>query len=517
MSVGASYPVSARRNVVTRTPAPAPPRTNFLLSLTYDLIQDDTAILVKFIPATGFGNSWFSIYLNGIHQTSVFAAEGTMSQQVIESNNGKNSIAVLWTGEQQLVRQPSAVAETEKTGQKVTLAWNWVYDIIGNPASELSNWTLSGLTREWTEPGGVLTRRQLQIASDETGGTVAITGTRNGLEVFSGSAAQGATATLTQSNGSGISGTVDVGATAADADETLHLRLPSSMEIFRDTSSSPTTSVASVGYNESDVASYVETSALASATYYYRMRATSDTADVGDYGTDVTIDVPGTPDAPEDLAYSSGNAAATVLSFTASDTVGATYNLYMAAIGATILPVQTPVATAIAGSTTITMPAVTGYAGSVRVLLRAESVGIEEKNGNELVLEYDAAGAFVVARPNTPEVTLDTVTTGTTISMAVTYDSTNELGVGVTAQLFTRVPTGTFDFTTVEDSDALAGTGTIKTGTLAVTLANGWHYVTSKVATAGGIQSAVEAQEQLVYVSDTNISSPAPSVKLSGG
>jgi hypothetical protein len=480
-------------------------------------ISDDRSLLVEFIPATGFGNSWFSIFLNGVFQEAVYAAESKTSQAVITSENGKNFVAVLWTGEEQIRNQDNVVEETEQTGQKVSLEWDWPYEIIGNPDSELSNWALTGFTREWTESGTTSTRRQLQIEIAEDGGTATITGTRNQTEVFSGSAALGATATLTESNSSGISGSVDVGAAAADGTESLTLRLPASIGIYRDTSPSPTVSVGTVNYNDADSAIFTEGTALSAATYYYRLRATSDTADVGDYGTDSSIIVPGTPDAPDDLAYSSGDASATVLSFTASESVGATYSLYMATIGAGILDVQNAVATAGAGSTTITMPAVTGYAGTVRVLLRATLSDIEEKNGQELRIEYDAAGAYVAPRPNTPILDDAVITSGTTVTVAVSYDTTGEEGTAQDVQLFTRTPSGSYDFDTPEDTDTLAGSGTIKTGSLTTGLANGWHYITAMAATAAGLQSATEAQEQLVYVSDTNISSPTADIRLAGG
>jgi len=503
-----------RRSRSTAIPAPPPPRTNFLKSLTVTSISGGLALLVKFEPATGF-TGWFSIYRNGEYVEAVYAQEAAITQTVIQSVDGNNSISVLWTGTKQNRKQDNVIDSTEATGRKVRLDWTWELEIIGDEDSELDNWTLNGLTLAAVEQGSALTRRQIRVDITESGGTATIVGRANGVTLFSGSATLGNTATLNEVNQSGVYGSVDVGAATVTESETLALRLPASVDVLRGSVPSPTTDIATVEFTGGATGYWREPDNLDGGTYYYRLQATSDTGDVGDYGDDIFIIVPATPEPPTDLAYSSGGAADTVLSFTASPTAGASYNLYMRAIGDDIFDVQTPVATAVAGSTTISAPSISGYPGTVTFLLRAELAGIEEKNGYELDIEYDAAGVYVEPRPNASTINTVDVVDGTSVNVSLLYDSTGEKGTATVGQLFTRTPTGSYNFASPADSDTLTGTG-IKSASLSATLANGWHYITTKAATATGLQSETQSDEQLVYVSDQNISSPTPSARLTG-
>jgi hypothetical protein len=59
-----------------------------------------------------------------------------------------------------------------------------------------------------------------------------------------------------------------------------------------------------------------------------------------------------------------------VVKWTASPTVGATYNLYLQIIGEAYMNLNTPIAIA-AGETQVTLPAIVGYPGTIRLILRA--------------------------------------------------------------------------------------------------------------------------------------------------
>ena len=84
------------------------------------------------------------------------------------------------------------------------------------------------------------------------------------------------------------------------------------------------------------------------------------------------------PAPPTNLAYASGNAAATVLSFTPSATGGATYRAYLADAIDGVMNLNDIQATALAGANSITLPAITGYPGIAYAIVRAASGGIEE-------------------------------------------------------------------------------------------------------------------------------------------
>jgi len=507
---GHDYPITARWSRNLSIPAPPPPRKDYLKSLTVKEINNGFAVLVTFEPADGEGDAWFSIYNNGVFRQSVFVREGDTTVVSIPADNGLNIVTVVSTGQEQFKYQDNILGPINEIGQKVQLDWTWDYEIIGNPDSELSNWTLDGLKIENTLNGSPVTRRKIEITIVASGGTVTVSSS-----TFSGSGPVGNTITLTALNQSGVTGSVEASASAVTASEVLAVRLPQSIGVFRDVTPSPAVKVADVAYNNRDAASWKEPADLDGGPYYYRLQATSDTGEVGLFGADVTIVVPDRPGPPADLAYSSGGAANTVLSFTPSDTVGATYNLYMRNIGDGNFNTDNPVATAIAWSSTIAAPAVIGYPGTVSFILRAELNGIEELNNEILDIEYDGVGVRVDPRPNDILINGVDVSTGTTLDVDLTYNSADEAGVATQGQLFVRTPTGVYDFNAPDDASSLIGTN-IRNVSLTVTLATGWYYITAMAATASGVQSVTPTPERLVYISDDDIASPTPTAKIIG-
>ncbi|MFQ5409629.1 MAG: hypothetical protein ACE5FI_14565, partial [Anaerolineales bacterium] len=261
---------------------------------------------------------------------------------------------------------------------------------------------------------------------------------------------------------------------------------------------------------------------LSAGTYYYRTEYISDTGDEGAETATETIVIPGPPEPPSSLAYSSGAAAATVLSFVASPTSGATYRAYLMQPGGASINFGAPAATAPVGSTTITLPALTGYPGTAYVVVRAvSSGGAEEVNGEVLALEYDALGSYVVQRPNTPTVTLWDVTAGNTLQVAAGYDPTDEAGIATQIHLCTRTPSGSYTWTAPDATAALVASAVhpgAKTASLQILGAvNGWHYFALKSATAAGMQSASASAEILVYIDTTDLSAPSVDTDISRG
>ena len=266
-----------------------------------------------------------------------------------------------------------------------------------------------------------------------------------------------------------------------------------------------------------------------------RLTPVSDTGKDGTQSSSDSLTVTGVPAPPTDLAYDSGNAAATVLSFTDSVTAGATYRAYipqtsygtfstLAGSGA-----QTNfndiAATAINGVGSITLPAINNYPGIVPVVLRAVSGGNEERNLMTLLLEYDAAGNIVLARPNTPGVLLNrvAVTNSLDASIPCTYDPTDEAGTASKVQLFTRDAddsSSTYDFGTV---DAEANLGSAVNGVKAATIsysfpAAGWYYCKVLAATAADTLSpAADGVEFLMYVSDSTVPAGSLTAEISRG
>ena len=361
---------------------------------------------------------------------------------------------------------------------------------------------------------GKATRGDIAVSLSVDAGTATIVlSDVSGNTLGSGSGAVGGSVTITGT----VSGTIDVDAGAATLTGDLRYRYPAQMAVYVDTDNPPTDQDGVVAFAQSDSATYTATG-LAAGTYYVALRPTSDTGDVAAKGTASSATVAGVPVAPTDLAYDSGDAAATVITWTESTTVGATYNIYIKNIDDDVLDTSTAATTSATGTDTKTLPAITGYPGIAQVLIRAEFGGAEEKNGELLLIEYDAAGDYVAPRPNGISVQKVSVSSGTSLSVQCTYDTTGEAGTATTAQIFARDPDGSYDFDTPDGTASLsADYSGLKYATVTASLANGWHWVTAKAATVAGVQSLNQAQEVLVYVSDVDATAPTPTLTTTGG
>jgi len=336
--------------------------------------------------------------------------------------------------------------------------------------------------------------------------------------IASGSGSVGGSITLTEINSSGITGSVTVDAAAVSGDAVLSFRWPAFMRILRDQTSPPTSIISTAIYNGGDTGSFIDPDTLDAGTYYYAFQAISDTDDIGDKSTPQTINVTGAPDAPDNLAYVSGDAAATLISWEESETVGATYNIYVANPDDPYLDTTTPTQTAVTGSTGAALDAITGYPGTAQVLVRAEFSGTEELNGDILFIEYDSSGVYVDKRPNIPSISSIDVASGLQINVAGNYNPSGEEGEGASLQLFIRDPDGSYDFTTPDDTVAL-GTSIngYKFATLTASKTIGWYYVTLKAITSTGVQCTGQSAEVAVYVSDLNAVAPTGSFTLTRG
>ena len=491
-------------------------------------VRSGTAIEVDFTPTDDFDDAVFGVYLNNALALEAYIGEdGTSGKRAIAVTGADPVVEVLRHGHAMNYDMSRvARASDATTSSLVTLSWTWPVEVLsvidsdGTENGDLSNWSLSGVNYLDTERAALDTRGRLEVDMTVTGTTVALTILRNDQEVATGSGTTGTTITITASNSSGITGSVDVGAAASTStDATLWLRWPQSMAVLRDTSDPPSTTVATVQFNAADSASWTESAALAADTYYYRIKPTSDTGQAGTASASSTAVVPGPPDAPEDLAYSSGNAAATVLSFTASETAGATYRAYMREPDQTFMDMTTPAATASAGSTTITLPAISGYAGTAYVVLRAVSGGVEEENGAVLALEYDGAGAYVLPRPNDATIGEWSIGSGDTLTVTGYYEPAGEGTAAANLELFTRTESGSYDFDTPADTTALSAVSdTLKKAALTVgSLATGWHYFTIKASTSGGVLSENYPTEVLFYVDTGAVSAPTLSLSVARG
>lgn len=499
---------------------------NHVAFYQYRVVRGNTAIKVRFQPTTGLGDAYFGVYLNSVLVRTVYADEGAITPYYsirVDPEVTGHSLVILRHGHGPDANLARVARDIDsETSSHATLAWAWGYEVLGADASTdsgyTSNWVITGLSYFQTERvANFPTRGAFTFDLTRSGGNATVVVKRFGTHVFEGTGAVGGAIALTAQDGSDATASVTVSGSATTlTGGRLYVRWPESMIVKRGASPSPTTTVATVSFDQRDATRWFDPAVLSPGTYYYRTQYLSDTGDEGNFSSDKTAVITDPPDPPSNLVYTSGNYTNTVIGFTGSPTSGATYRVYLKQPDGNFIDVANPVATPGAGATSATLPTITGYPGRAYVLVRAIKAGVEEKNGNVLEIEYDAAGAVVVARPNTP--TLDTasvdVTTGLTLGVRSLYPTADEAASPDKINLYKRAPGGSYNFS-VYDAQATPGSAVngLRLTTLSYTFsAPGWYYVTAKAATAGGVLSSGQAPEILVYVSDVNMT--APSIEL---
>jgi hypothetical protein len=491
------------------------------------LRDDESAIAYCFMPRTGLGDAFFGIYLNGRKIKTVRAAEGEETQVLVPApwGSGVSDILALRHGHlsdpsyatEKVVR---VMSETYGGSKRITLEFDFkpnVAEPLEDDGGYTSTWDLAGL--EWgvnTRPvEGYPSRAELDLAITVSGGNVTITLSLGDHKIAEGTAVIGGApfnVNLLEQNGSGVSGSVTVDDSVATvAAATLVIRWPKEMIIKRGTSNPPTVEVDRVRFKGQNIVRWTEVSDLADGTYYYRTQPNSDTGDAGTASSVVSKAVASAPAAPSDLAYASGNAAACHLSFTPSATPGATHRIYLATTIGQVMSMQDPnPAGTVFGSGTVLLPAISGYPGKAYALLRAVSAGgVEEKNLDILELEFNAAGNFETARPNTPGIIRDAVAiaNGRATTFRISYDPRHEKAVATHIKLFKRTPTGAYNFASADGTVVLQNTVQfLKIASFSYTFpSNGWWFVKCLGWTGSQLSDATDALEFKIYVSDADM------------
>jgi len=479
------------------------------------------------------------VFVNAKKVATVYDSDGAEKNVDVQIPYGTNSfsIFIMRVGQlsDPLANYDRCARVSEETeNERITLVLTFVPKVVEpefSSGTHTSSWALTGavLGENTARVAGHPTWGRLGYTIDVDGGVATLTLTSGTRTVASGSATVlGAPfpITFTASDGSGLAGSVTVADTVADVtDGVLDVRWPKEMKIKRGTSDPPTTVIATVPFRGENQVRYTEASELAAGTYYYRTQQVSDTGSNGTESATVSIVAIGAPEPPTNLAYSSGGVADTVLSYNRSTTAGATYRLYHPnSVGGQInmdVPAQTIGSGTPGGAATIAVTSFAVAAGTVAFVLRAVSGGVEERNLNVLLVEYDAAGARVAPRPNTPGINEGgiTITSGRDISVPVLYDPTREKGTATQVYFYKRTPSGSYPAVGSPDATAsLSSTANgLKKATISYTFAsNGYYYIRALAATAAGVTSlTTDAAEFLVFASDETMAAPTFTAELS--
>jgi hypothetical protein len=209
-----------------------------------------------------------------------------------------------------------------------------------------------------------------------------------------------------------------------------------------------------------------------------------------------------TPPAAPTLAAPTGNAAATTINW-ATGEAGCTYTVYFSDIDTPInlgnFALPAPITTGV-DATSQVLPAIVGYPGRVRVLVRATKGGVEEKNGDEQVIEYDSVGAIVGDRPNRASVQ-DVTTNGLTLTVKAVIDSLEADADATHLDLYVKDVGTPFVLGTPEASESLsAAVDNVQVKEISYAVAYpGFYHFEVRARTAGGIRSAF-ATERFIHL-----------------
>jgi hypothetical protein len=464
---------------------------------------------------------------------------------------------------------------------RVTLQFSLVPEIVGavGDGGYTSDWQLTGL--RYGRTAGLVpgrhTRGKLDLNLAVSDGTVTVTLLLRGSRLAEGTApVQGApfTVDLQECNGSGLAGSLTLAPNVASlSGATLYARWPAGVLVKRGQSQPPSETVAELEFHGEEAMRWTEPADLPAGTYYYCVAPVSDTGLPGADSNVLSVNLAGAPRPPANLAYDSGDAAATTVRFASSPTPGAQHRGYLQqpgdppanldddpaataqahdpwqcvhaySLGQYVAPtawnglryectvpgesglveptwpltpgltVQDAAVVWTCRAYKLSLPPIVGYPGTARVVVRAAKDGVEERNLEFLDLEYDGDGKFVPGRPNVPGIHTAQlgVTDGLTLSVPGIYSPHGEKGVATHLKLFVRAPLGSYDYGSPCDSAALEPTGAngLKSALLRYTFPQpGWHYVRILAATAEGTLSD-PAQAPEAAVLASAADAPAP-------
>lgn len=490
--------------------------------------QVGQALRLRFKPVAGMGDAYFAIHVQTEKVANVYAREGVESSLVAPLPFGESVVAVAVfrlgrVGDLAYNAYRVARSFQSEDARRVVASFPWTPEVVGeeDDANDYASaWSLAGLVYgiNCAAIAGRATRATLDVLVENDSGAIAVTLSRLGVVVAYGSATYtvgpSVSVTLAAVGSSGLSGSVTVSTSApATWSANLVARWPASMQILRGTSSPPSAVVATVPFDGQTGGTWREPNDLAAGVYYYAFRTVSDTGVVGIAAEPLSVTIPGAPAPPVAIAYKSGTAAATVLSLTKSPTAGATYRAYVAAPGAAF-DFGAIGATAGVNATEITLPAITGYPGTARVIVRAVSSGVEEQNIDALELEYGSGGAYVPKRPNGCRLDAGraVVSQGTVLNAVAVYDPANQAAAPTGCRLFVRSPGAAYNYATPDASGSWVDKGGMFTAALTVDLAIGGHYFIQAVPyNTDGLALVAGCPEIPVYASGAQGAAPSGS------
>lgn len=406
----------------------------------------------------GWGGFNWAIYVDDSFYSIVTLLEGVTEYFSVtphDFNKLLHSFSLEAIGNWSFVPSNTAVGSAhfqyeEDFGDTVLVQWtaNQNYLVVGDLTAALSAWSLTGLRRaKNVATADVATRSKLNVTVTQSGADNTVQLLLGAQVVASGVRTGDGVVTLTEQNDSGLSGTVTVAYTS-DVSAVLLARWPKTYTIA-------VTGGETFTVNDDGLANKFEFKivGLAPATYTVTITPMSDTGQAHTATVIPSIVVQDVPDPTAFIALQAapGDYLATNIEWLPSYTAGVTYEVYDSALDEPTIVTASIASPAV---TTLTLPAIALGAGKRRVIVESKKAGIESGARQSITIEYDAAGAIVLLRPNIVRYSLIDVTAGWTVNFRYEYDRTEARGnaTKVAAFIVTEANLAAFDASGVADA-----------------------------------------------------------------
>lgn len=287
------------------TTAPAGAHEDQLQTVALADSGDGLSARLTITPATGYGDQYFVIVVDGIART-VYVAEGATAALSIAYDAGftEHAVSVIPNGDwPDLDDIDYALVQQEflaDKGKNLLLKWDPVIEIADadGDAGQFDTWALTGVARGYTGRALSPTELELDVVLSTADGVHTVQLSVGAQVLARGSITGDGTVTLSEVDGSGLSGSVALTYTGdlTLGTAVLRIRFAASYQVHCATSLSfprtPELVVFDTGV-ETRLSGMVKN--LSAGTYYYLIRAVSDTGVVGNNVTAGSVAVPGRP------------------------------------------------------------------------------------------------------------------------------------------------------------------------------------------------------------------------------
>lgn len=479
------------------------------------------SIRLRAYPLTAYQEKYYALYVNGTYEGfNRYANPNEIIQTVSPLDPGTTAASAYledcgdWSAFPDGF-SPDGQAETNDatSAQRIQFVWTAPYSLTSvRGDTQLSAITVTGAIRNVNvQRSNRNTRGILSYTISNSGGTYTVSWYNGDALVAQGSRAGNGAVSCAEQNNSGLAVACTITYTADVAADTayLELRWPESYAVHYSTTALSFPRAAEETVNDSGLNDFEHlTPVLAAGTYYWNILTVDDdgiTQSAG-FATTTTLQINTTPASPT-ITGVTGTAAALTVNWTVGE-AGCTFTAYHSYIdgvtnfGQYLGPAAVTTA---ADATSAILPAVTGYPGYVRVVVRATKSSNQETADAVYEVELDAAGAIVNPRPNRASITGITITGGLTLSVEGIVVDDDAQAAATAFDLLIVALAGSIDPTaaaqaTVALGDAVLG---VKRGTVPYTvLAGGWYRMALLAKTAALARSKQYA-EYIIYIDNT--------------